>query len=187
MTQLFYTQAEAAKQFGKSRSTLRRLQESIVKQLDHPDRDQLQPSVVEYEQHKRDGSQFSWKFSHELLSREFGRPDDKQEPGQGSQQSASDSSNNEFVTLPRSIIDHMERQLDVLSGQLEKKDEQLDRMMEHMKESQLLSNGMAAQIGLLSQGNSESENGPTSVVDQAPSASKKRKPFWHRDLFGRNK
>ena len=71
MTERHLTLNEAETLTGKSRSTLRRFVEGIVKPDAHPDRECLLPTVPEVADLKSKNQPFSWRVSESLLNREF--------------------------------------------------------------------------------------------------------------------
>ena len=76
MADRFLTISEAEKFTGKSRSTLRRFIDGIVKAEKSPDRDLLLPGPDEAIAFHNQNQPFAWRISEELLRRQFLKPDD---------------------------------------------------------------------------------------------------------------
>lgn len=65
----FVTVKEAARQTGKSASSIRRIIYPIVENDAHPDRVLIEPGVEEAQKGRLAGETFAWKLSEELLHR----------------------------------------------------------------------------------------------------------------------
>jgi len=67
----YHSVKKAADIVGKSESTIKRLLTSIKSDSASPDREQLLPTVAQYEQHKKDGAPFQWEISEALLRQRY--------------------------------------------------------------------------------------------------------------------
>ena len=76
MPDRFLTISDAEKFTGKSRSTLRRFIDSIVKADNSLDRSLLLPTIAEVLPLREQSQPFSWRISEELLRRQFLKPDE---------------------------------------------------------------------------------------------------------------
>ena len=113
----FLTVKDAAEKTGKSTSSIRRIIYPIVKDDQHPDRAQVQPSPEEARELRIKGENFPWRLSQELLDREI---TEKQPPSSGSS-AASAGDNAPLVELNVLLRDQLEK----AQTQLQVKDQQI--------------------------------------------------------------
>lgn len=67
----FHSLKQAVEVTGKSESTIKRLLTSIRKEPDSPDRQQLLPTVAQYDKLKESGTPFQWEISETLLQERY--------------------------------------------------------------------------------------------------------------------
>ena len=125
MNQDHLSLTEAQEYTGKSRSSLRRFVESIVKADEHADRGLILPTVSEVVQLKVDRHPFSWKISKELLDREF---------------MATNQSFNEGESNPSSagLVTVLNKTIGMLEKELEEKNKQIAEFQERQREFNFL-------------------------------------------------
>jgi uncharacterized coiled-coil protein SlyX len=138
----FLTISEAEKFTGKSRSTLRRFIDGIVKVENAPDRHLVLPSPEEASALKEQNQPFAWKISEELLRRQFLKPDPttatEAEKGSG-EAPASDSSR--LVTV-------LEKSIAMLERELGEKNSQIAAMNDRLRESNILMKDLQDRLAL---------------------------------------
>ena len=124
----FLTIKQAVEFSGKSKSTIRRLIDEVVKEKTADARSQILPSAEDVERLRRKGEPYTWKISEEFLRERF----EVREPEEGSEASAprvkDESINGQIVEILRDDIA-------TLKGQLDRKDEQLREANERLKEA----------------------------------------------------
>ncbi|MEZ6129013.1 MAG: hypothetical protein R3C59_10040 [Planctomycetaceae bacterium] len=128
MTQQFLTLTEAQEFTGRSRSTLRRFVEGIVKADDSPDRNFVQPTVDEVAKLKAGNQPFSWKVSTELLSREY-----RVEP-----ETTAPKTESRGVAENDRLVSVLEKTVVVLQEELNEKNRQIAAFQERQREQNLL-------------------------------------------------
>lgn len=136
----FLTIGQAAKQTGKSTSTIRRFVKSVVDDPQHADRCDIEPTPDDVRRFKENEVQFSWKVSEALLTREF---DDQSATEQGS-----------GTGDPAASI-HAEKTLDLLQStvvtmqeQLAAKDGQIKDLNERLRESNIMHHELQRKLSL---------------------------------------
>lgn len=142
MPDRYLTISDAEKFTGKSRSTLRRFIDGIVKIENAPDRHLLLPTVDEVAGLRAQNQPFSWRISEELLRRQFLNPDDSPTPdskAESNESTASDSSR--FVAV-------LEKSISMLERELNEKNSQIAAMNERMRESNILMKDLQQRLAL---------------------------------------
>jgi uncharacterized coiled-coil protein SlyX len=183
MADRFLTISEAEKFTGKSRSTLRRFIDGIVKVENAPDRHLVLPAAEEASALKKQNQPFAWKISEELLRRQFLKtePEATPEAGKGSGDApASDSSR--LVTV-------LEKSIAILERELAEKNSQIAAMNDRLRESNILMKDLQDRLALpapkpaATQAVGEADAKPPKESHaQKGRASAKKRPFsW---LFG---
>lgn len=178
MTDQHLTLKEAQEFTGKSRSTLRRFVESIVKADDSPDRHFLRPSIEEVAELKRNNQPFSWRVATELLAREYPK-----------ESAAGDAVNGSVSSDGDRIITVLEKTVTVLQEELTEKNKQIaafqDRQAEHnvllkQLQQQLSLTAAAGESASSSETNSAVVNVEQTPVEtdsmQAPATNQEQKP-----------
>ena len=168
----------AAKRTGKSTSTLRRLAKAIGADDGHPDRSHVRPSPEEVWSYQKEGIQFTWEISEELLDREY--PPSTKQRNAGSE-----------TALPVDrLIDTLQDTIGELKNQLGEKDEQLhdrarevERLQNSLQHAQMVQSQLAQKAGLPAPVQHEN---PTQ--DAQVTKSGKRESIWTKhysisDLF----
>jgi hypothetical protein len=142
MADRFLTISEAEKFTGRSRSTLRRFIDGIVKVENAPDRHLVLPTPEEASALKKQNQPFAWKISEELLRRQFLKPDpveaNEKEKGSGDVP-ASDSSR--LVTV-------LEKSIAILERELAEKNSQIAAMNDRLRESNILMKDLQTRLAL---------------------------------------
>ncbi len=155
MSDRFLTISDAEKFTGKSRSTLRRFIDSIVKADNSPDRSLLLPTIAEVLALREQSQPFSWRINEELLRRQFVKLDDATTPdvGQGSGAVAGSDSSRLVTVLEKSIA--------MLERELSEKNNQIAAMNERMRESNILMKDLHQRLALPAAKSSEGQ-----IVDE---------------------
>jgi hypothetical protein len=183
MTDRFLTISEAEKFTGKSRSTLRRFIDGIVKAEHAPDRHLLLPTPDEAKSLREQNQPFAWKISEELLRRQFLKPEPEATPeaGKGSGEApASDSSR--LVTV-------LEKSIAILERELAEKNNQIAAMNDRLRESNILMKDLQERVALPAPkpattqtvAEADTESAKESHAQKGRASAKKRPFFW---LFG---
>lgn len=168
MTDKYLTLKEAQEFTAKSRSTLRRFVESIVKADDSPDRQFLRPSTEEVADLKRNNQPFSWRVATELLSRDFPTEPTTENVVKGTGSSDGDR-----------IITVLEKTVTVLQEELTEKNKQIAAFQDRQAEHNVLLKQLQQQLTLTAAGESTSTNEAKSAVvnvDQPPIETTSTKP-----------
>ena len=142
MADRYLTISEAEKFTGKSRSTLRRFIDGIVKADSSPDRHLLTPTPEEVLAFHAQNQPFTWKMSEELLRRQFLKPDESTtadgEKGSGG---ANESDSSRLVTV-------LEKSVAMLERELTEKNTQIAAMNERLRESNILMKDLQQRVAL---------------------------------------
>ena len=119
MAHRFLTISEAEKFTGKSRSTLRRFIDNIVKAENSPDRPLLQPTPEEVIGFHEQSQPFAWKISEELLRRQFLKPENSDGSNQAKGSEAPpESDSSRLVTVLEKSVAMLERELNEQNNQI---------------------------------------------------------------------
>ncbi|MCA9036352.1 MAG: hypothetical protein KDA91_14555 [Planctomycetaceae bacterium] len=184
MTQQFLTLTEAQEFTGRSRSTLRRFVEGIVKADDSPDRTFVQPTVNEVAKLKADNQPFSWKISTELLTREY----------RVEQEATAPKAESRGVADNDRLVSVLEKTVVVLQEELNEKNRQIAAFQERQREQNLLFKNLHEQLALVAPAAARQNE---SVVESASAASEegtdvnhetndesatKRRSMWTRPI-----
>jgi hypothetical protein len=142
MAHRFLTISEAESFTGKSRSTLRRFIDTIVKVEDAPDRPLLLPTPDEVRALREQNQPFAWKISEELLRRQFLKPDPAEAAGteQGSEALPQSDSSRLVAVLEKSVA--------ILERELNEKNSQIAAMNERLRESNILMKDLQLRVAL---------------------------------------
>ena len=142
MAHRFLTISEAEKFTGKSRSTLRRFIDGIVKSENSPDRSLLLPTPEEAIALREQNQPFAWKINEELLRRQFLKPDDTQgsEGEQGSEGTPKSDASRLVAVLEKSVA--------ILERELNEKNSQIAAMNERLRESNILMKDLQLRVAL---------------------------------------
>jgi hypothetical protein len=183
MADRFLTISEAEKFTGKSRSTLRRFIDGIVKADASPDRHLLTPTPEEVVALHAQNQPFAWKMSEELLRRQFLKPEEATVPdGEKGSGGAAESDSSRLVTV-------LEKSVAILERELAEKNTQIAAMNERLRESNILMKELQQYVALPSgkpSGTQPVEDRRPDAAAETPSAEESAKPkkrrFWW--LFG---
>ncbi len=179
MVNRFLTISEAENFTGKSRSTLRRFIDNIVKADNSPDRPLLLPTQDEVLALRERNQPFAWKISEELLRRQFLKPEntDESEGEKGSEGTPQSES-------PR-LVAVLEKSLAILERELTEKNNQIKALNERLHESNVLQKDL--QLRLASPAGKEVSPQATDVSHGEPEKKEEKKPPRMRPfrwLFG---
>ena len=163
MADRFLTISEAENFPGKSRSTLRRFIDSIVKVDKSPDRHLVIPTPEEAQSLKEQSQPFAWRISEELLRRQFLKPEASEVPEHesGSGGVGSGDSSRLVAVLEKSIA--------MLERELNEKNSQINAMNERLRESNILMKDLQARLALPS-------GKPTAVEEAGVAAAAESSP-----------
>jgi len=183
MTSQYLTLKEAQQFTQKSRSTLRRFVEGIVKTDDHADRAAILPTVSEVAELKQDNQPFSWRISEELLTRDFRAPEEKPPAEEGSHTSQHHDR----------LVSVLEKTVVVLQEELNEKNRQISAFQERQREQHHLMRSLSDQLALKAPASPANELVVEAAEDQSTKSDTKqgsqpsKKKFWLREfhLFGR--
>lgn len=169
MTDRFLTISEAEKFTGKSRSTLRRFIDGIVKVEQAADRHLLLPTEADVRALRAQNQPFAWKISEELLRRQFLKPAETPAAsgGEGSGEPGSSESSRLVAVLEKSIL--------VLERELNEKNSQIAAMNERLRESNVLMKDLQSRLALPA-GNSSAERPSQTVQDATTPVKAKAAP-----------
>lgn len=183
MTDRLLTISEAEKLTGKSRSTLRRFIDGIVKAEKSADRHLLTPTPEDAMMLREQNQPFSWKISEQLLRRQFLPPDaaDAAEGEKGSG-GAPGSDSSRLVTV-------LEKSIAILERELAEKNNQISAMNDRLRESNILQKDLQSRLALppgkpadvQTMGESRHEPGASAHAARESTEPKKRRFGW---LFG---
>lgn len=167
----FLTVNEAARQTGRSTSSIRRIIYPILKDDHHPDRSLVQPSPEQAKELRLRGENFPWKLSEQLLERDAAtgkKPTSAGVGGVARQESAA----------TQQLIGMLQRELDT-------KNEQIAQLNERLREGNILIGSFQKQLAL-----SDPKQHEKQFVDAQPGSDGNPKdkavgPGKRRWLFGR--
>ncbi len=173
MKPTFLTVKDAAKQTGKSPSSIRRILYPILQDDQHADRKHIRPTVEEVKKLRSQGENFPWRVSDELLRREV-------PVGQLSSKPSSATHGSTTATKDDALVDMLRRELDIKNGQITQQSELISKQMELISGlSERLREGNVL-IGTLQQRFAlpEAANRSQEIVDATTSAgeSSEKKP-----------
>lgn len=171
MSAPFLTLREAEEFTGKSRSTLRRFLDTIVKEDDHPDRPFLQPPPEEVAEMKGRNQPFSWRISEELLKRQFG-------VGESEAASAPSAGGGETDRL----VAVLEKSIAMLEKELNEKNSQIAQLHERQREHNVLLRDLQERLALTAPRQTEAEEGSYTSASPEKPAPSKRDSLWSRPL-----
>lgn len=178
MADRFLTISEAADFTGKSRSTLRRFIDGIVKADASPDRHLLTPNPEEVAALHAQNQPFAWKLNEELLRRQFLKAEEATETT--GEQGGGGAPGNDFSRL----VVLLEKTNALLERELSEKNGQIAAMNERLRESNVLMKELQQRLALPggrpvdAQTRSEPLDGSTSAGENPPP--KKRRFRWFR-------
>jgi len=139
----FLSIREATTVTGVSVTTLRRFIRTIVADDQHPDRDQLLPSIADVQRMKAAGEQFTWQISVDLLKRAFAEKAPKSKAG-----SAEFGPLGEVVALLRDQLQSAGEQLKVKDQQIASQVEIIHSLNDRIHEGNVLMATVQKQLAL---------------------------------------
>ncbi len=134
---------EATQVTGVSVTTLRRFIRAIVAADQHPERDQLLPSVADVQRMKAAGEQFTWQISADLLQRAFADKTSKPKSG-----GAEFGPLGEVVALLRDQLQSAGEQLKVKDQQIASQVEIIHSLNDRIHEGNVLMATVQKQLAL---------------------------------------
>ena len=168
----FLTVKEAARLTGKSTSSIRRVIYPIIRDDNHADRGNINPSPEEAVQLRVKGENFAWRISEELLRREITVGD----PRQGAESDSPTTNNNS------ELLGTLRRELEIKNNQISKQGELISKQMElinglteRLREGNIL-------IGSLHQRLALPDGGSTAA--QSVTATRRRRPISRKPEKG---
>lgn len=132
----YLTIAEAVEKTGRSPSTIRRIIRSITDRKTHPDRIGIDPAPGAVEQFKKKGGNFTWKICEDVLLKNLRRV-------QYEEKKLSSSS---IQTSGGSILDILQKELEIKNRQIEKQGEIIQSLNERLREGNILMATLQKQI-----------------------------------------
>lgn len=133
---------EAAERTGHSTHKIRRLIKAVADNPQHADRSEVEPSPIDVERLNREGVQFTWRISEELVRRELG---DAPAATTDEKPAAIGESSEVLGILQRAITAH-EKAASQLVEQLKVKDDQIAALNDRLRESNLLMGSLQKQL-----------------------------------------
>ena len=140
MSDRFLTISEAEEFTGKSRSTLRRFIDGIVKAGNSPDRQLLKPTPEEAAVLREQNQPFAWKVSEELLRRQFMKPEETP--------AAAEKGNDVPMGDSSRLVAVLEKSVSMLERELAEKNGQIAAMNERLRESNVLLKDLQQRVAL---------------------------------------
>ena len=134
MTAPLLTIAEASEKTGRSHSTIRRLIRQITDVACHPDRSGVEPKTSEVTAYKKKGENFTWKIREDVLFKHFrralheGKKDGKSEVG--------------------GILDVLRGELELKNEQIEKQWEVIHALNDRLREGNILMGSLQQRLAL---------------------------------------
>ena len=170
----FLSLTESNRYTGKSRSSLRRFVEAIVKQDQHPDRHHLLPTVEEVIEIKAANHPFSWRISQELLDREF------------PPKTVNSSDAAEGTKPPTELVRVLEKSISLLETELTEKNRQISQFQERQRETNYLLKQATEKL-LATSSNLIEDQHPASEAATSASQFRDRRHALDRDDNARSK
>jgi hypothetical protein len=172
MSDRFLTISEAEQFTGKSRSTLRRFIDGIVKAEQSPDRHLLKPTPEEAIALREQNQPFAWKVSEALLRRQFLKSEETTAAAEkgSADLPASDSSR---------LVAVLEKSVAMLERELGEKNGQIAAMNDRLRESNILLKDLQQRVALPpgpSAGTQTVEQGPKPTAVTAETVGEGAKP-----------
>jgi hypothetical protein len=171
----YFTMTEAARQSGRSPSSIRRIIYPIIANDKHPDRGQVAPSVEEVKSLRVKGENFAWKISEELLRREI--PVAETKTGGPLKAASTDASPGAAA-----IIEVLTRELEIKNQQISTQNELLKGLSERLREGNILIGSLQQQLSL---GDGARPGGVVDTMPTTPKPAPAKKSKPNRGFFQR--
>lgn len=176
MSDGYLTISEAEKFTGKSRSTLRRFIDGIVKAENSADRPLLKPTAEEAVALREQNQPFAWKVSEELLRRQFLKPEETPAAAEKGTGDAPMGDSSRLVTV-------LEKSINILERELAEKNGQIAAMNERLRESNILLKDLQQRVALPPPPaprtpSVDATPRPTEPPVGEPEEPKKKRSFW---------
>jgi hypothetical protein len=149
MPATYLTVKEAARQVGKSPSSIRRAIYPILHDDNHPDRGHIQPGVEEALLLRTRGESFAWRVSEELLRRTI-PIDTGSQPGSGGSAAKGPGSHGdgELLAMLRRELEIKNQQIAEQSEMMNKQMDLISGLSERLKEGNILIAGLQQRLAL---------------------------------------
>ena len=182
----FHTVKEAAHITGKSPSSIRRIIYPVIEAENHPDREQIRPTVDEVRDLRVKGENFAWRISEELLRREVPEPAPAEQGSVRSNGAAAPSGQSDLIAMLQAELTIKNQQIATQSGMMLQQMELISGLSERLREGNLLIGSLQQQLRLgdgsahgkgsfVSADVSSSKSAPSSP-SQKPTPRKENKP-----------
>jgi hypothetical protein len=144
----FLTVREAAKQTGKSPSSIRRVLYPILQNDKHPDRKHIEPSVEDALKLRVKGESFAWRLSEELLRREVPIEPGTVPGNAASGRLSSGHGDGELLAMLRRELDIKNQQITLHGELIAKQMELISGLSERLREGNILIGSLQQQLAL---------------------------------------
>lgn len=144
----FLTVKEAAQIVGKSPSSIRRVIYPIIQDDQHPDRDQIQPSIDDVRQLRLKGENFAWRVSEEFIRREVPVETEAKKGTASTSQGDSPDGTGELLSMLRRELDIKNHQITQQSELIGKQMELISGLSERVREGNMLIGALHQQLAL---------------------------------------
>lgn len=168
----FFTVNEAARKTGKSPSSIRRVIYPILRDPQHPDRSDVQPSVDEARELRIRGESFAWRISEELLTRAI-PPASQVEQGKEQKGGNHDS---DLVSMLRRELEIKNQQITQHAELISRQMELLNGLSERLREGNILMGTLQQRLALAEKNLTPPMTDAQSVTHATPMPSATAKP-----------
>ena len=144
----FLTVKNAATQFNKSPSSIRRIIYPILEDDNHPDRHHVEPAPEEATSLRLKGENFAWRISEELLSREIPADSVAEKPAGTLPERDLGGGSGELLDMLRKELDIKNQQLTQQSDVITKQMELIGGLSERLREGNILMGSLQQQLKL---------------------------------------
>jgi hypothetical protein len=161
----FLSVKEAAQLTGKSPSSIRRVIYPIIRDNEHPDRAQVQPSVDEVVQLRLKGENFAWRLSEELLRRKLLVEAEADKGSTVPPPKQATPADGEILGMLRRELEIKNQQISQQSQLIGRQMELINGLSERLREGNVLMGSLQQRLAL-----------PDGRASAAPSPAKTRRP-----------
>ena len=169
----FHTVKEAALITGKSPSSIRRIIYPIIEAENHPDRDQIRPTVDEVRELRVKGENFAWRISEELLRRVVPeQPPAEQGSGRQFGQPPSNGQS-DLIAMLQAELTIKNEQIATQSRMMSQQMELISGLSERLREGNLLIGSLQQQLRLTDGTPNPRKNSIDATPARAPAAESK--------------
>ncbi|MEQ1849227.1 MAG: hypothetical protein ABL890_01410 [Candidatus Peribacteraceae bacterium] len=172
--QEFMTVREASTLVGMSPSSVRRVIYPILEKDTHPDRSLISPTVSEAKKLRIAGHNFAWKISKELLMRQMQSE---------KRTNATREKNDRKSSGDASIIDILQRELEIKNKQIEQQNDVIRGLSERVREGNILMASLQKHLALPA-GNKANDDTLMTVTNEAVEQKTPKKAVQKKSFFG---